>query len=38
MEKVPLTDTEVKNRANALTYSKALKLFNGGFVFDANTQ
>ena len=45
MERVPLTDIEVKNRANALTYSKALKLKNGGspygsgnFVFDANTQ
>ena len=38
MERVPLTDTEVRNRANALTHSKALKLANGGFVFDASTQ
>jgi len=38
MERVPLTDTEKKNRARALTYSKALKLFNGGFAFDASTQ
>ena len=38
MKRVPLTDTEVKNRSNALTHSKALKLSNGGFVFDASTQ
>ena len=38
MERVPLTDTEVRNRANALTHSQALKLANGGFVFDASTQ
>jgi len=38
MERVPLTDIEVKNRANALTYSKALKLANGGFAFDASTK